>query len=374
MKYKLIYISNTTSSVFESQVLTYLDWLYENRIFEEILLFVGSRSASLLKQGKIKQREYEIIEFHDLPDYNVFNSVQYAALCKQLKKKNLQNAVVHIRSEKYAQAINKFREQHQVDFKIVTDIRGAVLEETMNYKNFNFLINKLKKSYFLHKQKDLNYQTDLVSVVSSKLKEYVHKYYDIDHSRIFVNHSFASENFQYSKKARSEYRKKLNIHKNEIVFIFSTGGNGAWQNTTEIVNTMRKSEFKIINLSKKEIPGKNVINLFVPHREVPNYLSAADFGIVWRNDDVVNNVASPVKFSEYASCGLPVIANNGVKLIETYISDTGYGKILNSIEELHKVPFNELRKINRKQISEYSKSKFHISGVAKGYLSMYETL
>src|SRR5690625_2096895 len=146
MKYKLIYISNTTSSVFESQVLTYLDWLYEKRIFEEILLFVGSRSASLLKQGKIKKREYEIIEFHDLPDYNVFNSVQYEALCKQLKKKNLQNAVVHIRSEKYAQAINKFREQHQVDFKIVTDIRGAVLEETINYKNFNFLINKLKKS------------------------------------------------------------------------------------------------------------------------------------------------------------------------------------------------------------------------------------
>jgi len=48
----------------------------------------------------------------------------------------------------------------------------------------------------------------------------------------------------------------------------------------------------------------------VPYEEVTKYLNAVDFAVVWRDNNIVNKVASPVKFSEYVCTGLPVIANN----------------------------------------------------------------
>jgi glycosyltransferase involved in cell wall biosynthesis len=52
--------------------------------------------------------------------------------------------------------------------------------------------------------------------------------------------------------------------------------------------------------------------LSVPHFKVAEILAAADVGLLLRDASVVNRVASPVKFAEYLSCGLPVIISNGV--------------------------------------------------------------
>ena len=52
---------------------------------------------------------------------------------------------------------------------------------------------------------------------------------------------------------------------------------------------------------------------------MPKYLNAADAAIIWRDKSIVNKVASPVKFSEYVCCGLPVIANKTVDMINNYI-------------------------------------------------------
>ena len=54
-----------------------------------------------------------------------------------------------------------------------------------------------------------------------------------------------------------------------------------------------------MNKSKKELHHKNVINKFVDYYEIPNYLNAADIAVIWRENSIVNKVASPVKFSEY---------------------------------------------------------------------------
>ncbi len=43
------------------------------------------------------------------------------------------------------------------------------------------------------------------------------------------------------------------------------------------------------------------------HAEVASYLMAADVGLLLRENTLTNRVASPVKFTEYLRCGLPVI-------------------------------------------------------------------
>src|SRR6185295_10953881 len=41
-----------------------------------------------------------------------------------------------------------------------------------------------------------------------------------------------------------------------------------------------------------------------PQGEAARLLCAADYGLLLRQDDVVNLVASPVKFGEYLACGV----------------------------------------------------------------------
>ena len=62
------------------------------------------------------------------------------------------------------------------------------------------------------------------------------------------------------------------------------------------------------------------------------YLSAADAAIIWREQGITNKVASPVKFSEYVCCGLPIITNDSIDLVTNYIKRNNCGKILNSMD------------------------------------------
>jgi len=57
-------------------------------------------------------------------------------------------------------------------------------------------------------------------------------------------------------------------------------------------------------------PG--VILRAVPHKEIQDYLAVADLGLLLRERNSVNRVASPVKFAEYLVCGLPVLISPGV--------------------------------------------------------------
>ena len=44
--------------------------------------------------------------------------------------------------------------------------------------------------------------------------------------------------------------------------------------------------------------------------EIPRYLASADVGLLPRQDNIVNRVASPVKFGEYLASGTPVILSD----------------------------------------------------------------
>lgn len=50
----------------------------------------------------------------------------------------------------------------------------------------------------------------------------------------------------------------------------------------------------------------------VPSQDVAKYLPAANLGLLLRENNPVNAVASPVKFAEYLACGLPVLITPGV--------------------------------------------------------------
>lgn len=68
----------------------------------------------------------------------------------------------------------------------------------------------------------------------------------------------------------------------------------------------------------------------VPQKDVTRYLSACDVGFLLREDSIVNQVAFPIKFGEYLSAGLGVIATEGVSVIADILRQEGLGVVIHS--------------------------------------------
>ena len=116
-----------------------------------------------------------------------------------------------------------------------------------------------------------------------------------------------------------QIRKELKLSDEDVLIVYSSGGTASWQND-RIVTILAEKGLKVLNLSRKNIPHKNIFNKFANYSEMPVYLNAADIAIIWRDKSTVNKVASPVKFSEFICCGLPVISNYSVDMISEYIN------------------------------------------------------
>jgi len=191
--------------------------------------------------------------------------------------------------------------------------------------------------------------------------------------KIFINPCLAGKLFVYSADQRNHFRKLIGINENEKLLVFSSGGESLWQNNQELVNIAIKG-FKILNLSKVNIDHSNIITKYVKYEEVAGYMSAADVAVIFRENSIVNKVASPVKFSEYLCSGLPVISNKNVDVIERCIKNTGYGLLIDSMDDITLEAVDKLCAISRNKISEYGRKYFGIESVAESYLKIYNEM
>ena len=375
-----IYISKYPESVFDSQVLELIEELRANTTrFKKFFLLIG---VDPLKKNKIstdtKQlREYEddnfkIITFNLFPFYPILNFLSAISLFFSIRKLDIDNPIIHIRDESISSLLSVFISQMNIRTnQVLVDVRASNIEEIEIYKRDTMLTSfKLfTKRKFLFSLKKFKY----VSVVSSELRNYVISRINYMND-IFIVHSVAGRRFIFSQKWRKEIRSAYGIREDEVVFVFSSGGQSKWQKTEFIIEQISKLGYRIINLSKREIVKENVINKFVPFNEVPKYLCAADIGVIWRDDNIVNNVASPVKFSEYICCGLPVICNDSVKLISQFIEEHDIGAIIENINQIAPPLVQEIKHLDRKRIAEIGKKKFGIQETAQKYLDIYDQL
>lgn len=74
-------------------------------------------------------------------------------------------------------------------------------------------------------------------------------------------------------------------------------------------------------------------------QEIENFLSAASFGFLIRDDIVVNNVASPIKLAEYFSCGINVISTKGITSYTNLIEQAGFVINENNLDSIKEIKF-----------------------------------
>lgn len=372
---KLVYIVSGIDSAFNSQVVAYLNFISNIEFFENIYLCVGINSVQNIDSLPLLNAKVDLLTFRKYPDYPLIVRRTIYELKKVLQTIPIdENTIVHTRNEMTGwiayQALKTFK--HQIP-KIYVDVRGSVKEEIFDFFNGS-QIAKILKAILLKQVAQVYEKADAINVVSKELKNYLVNLYGVASSKISVIPCIANDNFVYDIKNRQTIRQKYGINDNEIVVVFASGGINLWQNADETIISFAGKGIKVLNLSKHIISHPNVISSYVPYNEMPKYLSAADIGIIFREQHIVNRVASPIKFAEYLACGLPVISNDGVEQIVDVVQTYGVGTIVTNLDELDEKIINDLRKINRQNIASIGQRLYGIQSNASLYISQYKIL
>ena len=126
---------------------------------------------------------------------------------------------------------------------------------------------------------------------------------------------------------RTQVREELSIPDDYTVYCY-IGSFKPWQCAKETIESFSfqyfkdKKSFMLVltqdqepfenELKRLDIPKSNYIIKNVKPEELYKYMSAANFGFLLREQDIINWVSRPTKMLEYQACGLQIIHNNTI--------------------------------------------------------------
>lgn len=217
---------------------------------------------------------------------------------------------------------------------------------------------------------------DKTFTVSNALKQYFRKNFNVDSSKMFIYPCLSDpKKFFFSETVRSEIRNQLGYNADSLVFMYS-GGAGKYHATDVILKFFKQLQkqnknarllilTKDIDIIKNEIEEiladstDFVIFMSVNNNEIFKYLNAADYGILFRENMPINNVASPSKYAEYMLTGLPVIISEGIGDYSEYTVKNNVG---------HLIPEHNLSDWNDFNFSIFDKYPYNRTEIAKSAL------
>jgi glycosyltransferase involved in cell wall biosynthesis len=127
-----------------------------------------------------------------------------------------------------------------------------------------------------------------------------------------------------AEEHRAAVRGELGVAADALLFVYS-GTMAAWQKPGEsalLVKAVRqhRPDARLLFLTPDQDEARTavaqtglegVLYRTAKAREVDRYLCAADYGLLLRDESMVNRVACPVKFGEYLACGVrPLLSPN----------------------------------------------------------------
>ena len=225
-----------------------------------------------------------------------------------------------------------------IKVKVCYDGRGALKAEAQEYNVYpDFL-----KPLLYESERNAVLNSDMRIAVSEELIAWWKSEYGYDaenHIVIPTTISTLHQNFDPAPH-REEWRETFGFKSDDVVMAFA-GGKADWQGMDFWLPHMdvwlrNMPELKLLLLT----PGNSsiaelcsvfpnrIVNTFVAHQDVLKALSSADYGILWRNPNTTNVVASPTKLSEYAQTGLVVVTNHGTA-VARFVKKNNLGICIN---------------------------------------------
>ncbi len=267
----------------------------------------------------------------------------------------------------------------------VYDVRGVSVEEVAMRRG-----GKKGMAYkIIHwfSRKEIN-KSNRLSCVTHSLKSWIERLTgrkDVTVIPCCVN----GNKMYFDSNSRERIRKKYGFDRDNKVICYA-GGLSVWQRISDIVKLFASvakinDAYRFLFVTKEIDHLKNIILRYnlplercvvvsCSYKDVHEYLSAADAGIIMRDDNIVNNVACPVKIGEYLSCGLPIILTRGISDYSRMIAESGVGIVIEEnnniaqqiIEFLEQPDFG----MRRNRAISLSKEQFSFNG----YLEEFEKL
>ncbi|MDB4498319.1 hypothetical protein N9251_03150, partial [Gammaproteobacteria bacterium] len=363
----------------EAQVLELLNYYLSNDIFESLILLQGYKRETEKKALCEKLKHYSQIEikwFKSYPNYSFFNILAYRSLKKVLIEASIDvKTVIHTRGEVYGSFAKRFLKKTKLPINLLVDIRGVSIDEISIYRKSNKFLKQNKVYNLLNHYQYLKNNNDTaITVVSNHAKDYFVGKYHFDETKICVHPNIVGKQFQFSLKKRHEIREKLGVTNDQLIALCSSNGAAAWQKDEMIMRKLVSQGIFVLNLSPKKVDIEGVHTMKVPFQEMPAYLSAADISVLWREDNPVNNTASPSKMSEFAAMGLYVIHNNTVGIASEYINKSKAGVLINDVNQLDTIDFTDIFLEKRKNWCQQGLELFGIEKLASSYTKNYKDI
>lgn len=377
---KLIYLASNNVSVLESQVFELLRFLTTHGLDVTLLQGASDEVGKAAIQKKLqKYQSLNVVWMKSYPCLPIFENRSVHEIHKALTSiPHWEEAVIHVRSEYSGYLVKKLIQRYNIPNRIVIDIRGVVFEE-LNYKishhSSRKFVSLIQRHYFKRIYRylfDGKFPNQIaISSVSTAINEYFKsKYHEC--SYLFTVHpNIAGSIMQYSINKRKEARSKLGLSDDDVVVLCATGGGSVWQKDRELITDFVNAGFKVINLSKQTFECAGCISTFVPFSEMPDIMSAADAGLLWREKSFINYSASPSKLSEFASMGLFILHNGTVQIAVDFIQDTQAGKLLKDTSEINPSLRGLILAQNRQSNVEAGQRVFGVDHIGVSYINLY---
>ncbi|MBK1813059.1 hypothetical protein JHL18_20775 [Clostridium sp. YIM B02505] len=339
MKYIYIVYKEENLSVFESQVLKFLRIL-KNDFGRDILLIVVKNKKTKENELKSKIEKYIKSSYMVIEESSpLLYSKWRKTIFRYFEHSDWENEkiVVHARSSK-ATVLGYELKRVFKNCVLIFDNRGIPLEEIdLMIKDSKKIKEKIKlqvsKVFFAICQKVAAKNSDCYIFVTNNLRKYMIQKHGYSESKDYLIIPTSIDLKEVSENINSV--KDLNSY----IYI---GSNDCWQNGELIFKLFkeiekRNSESKFIILSKdynefsklnSTYKLKNITFNSATHKETLEILSRCGYGVIIRDDSVVNKVSSPTKLIEYLSVGLNVIYSGKIGIVEDLVNE--YGKIVSN--------------------------------------------
>ena len=392
-----IYLSakHYDGTVFETQVADWLKLYKENGIFFNYIHLFFYRE---LKKKNWKQRQEDGIRSalgelykghsYSFPSRGLFIKLNAQLWANKIREvsKDADQIVIFSRMV-YGKEMGLLKKMLCIPVFFIYDSRAASVEENKYNAVKKRKLDKRQFDMFSHISftECVTCQVaDKIFSVSNVLKKYLMMNYGIDENKFFIYPCLSDQRkFYYDANLRKNIRDEHGLKNEHKVYLYAGGLYNAYHSLDEVVSFLdyvaRKDDnARFFLLSRDTINQNDIlehypalngkfINKAVLNSEMVKYLNAADYGILFRENVPMNNVASPSKFAEYILCGLPTIISEGVGDYSAICEPNGLGVLIPEWQMKNFAEFDFQKLINstfdRKHIAEYGKE--HLSKQAR---------
>lgn len=362
-----ITLNDSPGGIYSSQVIDVVKLLQQNKIDANLLAIIPL-SKFLENRKKIKNRLKSAIVVPAVPKLKYWAlNVYWIRLLL-----NVNNSTLICRN---IFAANIGIKAGVPTTKVIFDGRGAITAEQDEYEVYagtglEKLIRDLELKAILDSDRQI--------AVSKKLVQYWKEEFGFKTgTEVVIPCSLSGFSEQNSKTIS---RADLGWADDDIILIYS-GSAAGWQSWDLVFKTLdhilkRNKQVNVLFLAKPHetitrlegLFGNRVVQKWIDHNLVPNYLDLGDYGLLIREKSTTNKVASPVKFAEYLFAGLKVLISEEIGDYSKLVLKENIGHIILADLNINIEINNDKSRIKQIAFRNFSKESREIKS---SYLSLF---